>query len=161
MQSSVVYWVPVCVWCVAMGIVLGDYAEPGAFNQDQPVGCLGLWTTKAAFLFPSSMCVFCSFLPSCFLSGLLAGLHSSPPHAAPLPHAAVSTHIPQSLPGNCQAVRVPRALCAISLSTQQRNRCLVCCQKFQCLYLVVIVSSWFVLQGSGSGYSEWHKRLLL
>ncbi|XP_011374749.1 ubinuclein-1 isoform X1 [Pteropus vampyrus] len=33
---------------------------------------------------------------------LLAGLHSSPPHAAPLPHAAVSTHIPQSLPDASQ-----------------------------------------------------------
>ncbi|KAM9209721.1 ubinuclein-1 isoform 3-T3 [Dugong dugon] len=31
---------------------------------------------------------------------LLAGLHSSPHPAAPLPHAALSTHIPQSLPGN-------------------------------------------------------------
>ncbi|CAH6786766.1 Ubn1 [Phodopus roborovskii] len=29
---------------------------------------------------------------------LLAGLHSSPPHTAPLPHTAVSTHVPQSLP---------------------------------------------------------------
>ncbi|KAG8506468.1 Ubinuclein-1 [Galemys pyrenaicus] len=29
---------------------------------------------------------------------LLAGLHTSPPRAAPLPHAAVSTHVPQSLP---------------------------------------------------------------
>ncbi|XP_012599144.1 ubinuclein-1 isoform X1 [Microcebus murinus] len=33
---------------------------------------------------------------------LLAGLHSSPPHAAPLPHAAMSTHIPQSLPDASQ-----------------------------------------------------------
>ncbi|XP_077618610.1 ubinuclein-1 isoform X1 [Crocuta crocuta] len=33
---------------------------------------------------------------------LLAGLHSSPPRAAPLPHAAVSTHIPQSLPDASQ-----------------------------------------------------------
>ncbi|EPY87428.1 ubinuclein-1 [Camelus ferus] len=35
---------------------------------------------------------------------LLAGLHSSPPRAAPVPHPAVSTHIPQSLPetsGGC------------------------------------------------------------
>ncbi|XP_074453934.1 ubinuclein-1 isoform X8 [Larus michahellis] len=31
---------------------------------------------------------------------LLAGLHSSPHHAAPLPHSALSTHLPQSLPGN-------------------------------------------------------------
>ncbi|XP_030433233.1 ubinuclein-1 isoform X4 [Gopherus evgoodei] len=29
---------------------------------------------------------------------LLAGLHSSPQHAAPLPHSALSTHLPQSLP---------------------------------------------------------------
>ena len=29
---------------------------------------------------------------------LLAGVHSSPPRAAPLPHTAVSTHLPQSLP---------------------------------------------------------------
>ncbi|XP_049624396.1 ubinuclein-1 isoform X3 [Suncus etruscus] len=33
---------------------------------------------------------------------LLAGLHSSPPRAAPLPHAAVSTHLPQSLPDTSQ-----------------------------------------------------------
>ncbi|XP_054990965.1 ubinuclein-1 isoform X3 [Sorex araneus] len=33
---------------------------------------------------------------------LLAGLHSSPPRAAPLPHAAVSTHLPQSLPDASQ-----------------------------------------------------------
>lgn len=33
---------------------------------------------------------------------LLAGLHSSPPHTAPLPHAAVSTHVPQSLPDTSQ-----------------------------------------------------------
>ncbi|XP_021488064.1 ubinuclein-1 isoform X1 [Meriones unguiculatus] len=33
---------------------------------------------------------------------LLAGLHSSPPHTAPLPHAAVSTHVPQSLPDASQ-----------------------------------------------------------
>ncbi|XP_034795634.2 ubinuclein-1 isoform X5 [Pan paniscus] len=45
---------------------------------------------------------------------LLAGLHSSPPHAAPLPHAAVPTHIPQSLPGASQlhgkGPAVPRKL---------------------------------------------------
>ncbi|NXD30703.1 UBN1 protein, partial [Spelaeornis formosus] len=29
---------------------------------------------------------------------LLAGLHSSPHHAAPLPHSALPTHLPQSLP---------------------------------------------------------------
>ncbi|NXP78292.1 UBN1 protein, partial [Ramphastos sulfuratus] len=29
---------------------------------------------------------------------LLAGLHSSPHHAAPLPHSALSTHLPQPLP---------------------------------------------------------------
>ncbi|NWR79156.1 UBN1 protein, partial [Centropus unirufus] len=29
---------------------------------------------------------------------LLAGLHASPQHAAPLPHSALSTHLPQSLP---------------------------------------------------------------
>ncbi|XP_062467925.1 ubinuclein-1 isoform X7 [Pezoporus occidentalis] len=33
---------------------------------------------------------------------LLAGLHSSPHHAAPLPHSALSTHIPQSLPDASQ-----------------------------------------------------------
>ncbi|ERE69179.1 ubinuclein-1 [Cricetulus griseus] len=33
---------------------------------------------------------------------LLAGLHSSPPHTAPLPHTAVSTHVPQSLPDTSQ-----------------------------------------------------------
>ncbi|XP_066833463.1 ubinuclein-1 isoform X5 [Anser cygnoides] len=34
--------------------------------------------------------------------GLLAGLHSSPHHAAPLPHSALSTHLPQSLPDASQ-----------------------------------------------------------
>ncbi|XP_052628379.1 ubinuclein-1-like isoform X5 [Harpia harpyja] len=33
---------------------------------------------------------------------LLAGLHSSPHHAAPLPHSALSTHLPQSLPDASQ-----------------------------------------------------------
>ncbi|NXM33664.1 UBN1 protein, partial [Oxyruncus cristatus] len=33
---------------------------------------------------------------------LLAGLHSSPHHAAPLPHSALSTHLPQSLPDTAQ-----------------------------------------------------------
>uniref|UniRef100_A0A8C0AB17 Ubinuclein 1 n=1 Tax=Bos mutus grunniens TaxID=30521 RepID=A0A8C0AB17_BOSMU len=41
---------------------------------------------------------------------LLAGVHSSPPRAAPLPHTAVSTHLPQSLPGNFQ-VHWPAAPC--------------------------------------------------
>uniref|UniRef100_A0A8C5P244 Ubinuclein 1 n=1 Tax=Jaculus jaculus TaxID=51337 RepID=A0A8C5P244_JACJA len=45
---------------------------------------------------------------------LLAGLHPSPPHAAPLPHAAVSTHVPQSLPDASQlhgkGPTVPRKL---------------------------------------------------
>ncbi|KAM9016001.1 ubinuclein-1-like isoform 7-T8 [Ara ararauna] len=33
---------------------------------------------------------------------LLAGLHSSPHHAVPLPHSALSTHLPQSLPDASQ-----------------------------------------------------------
>ncbi|XP_069726193.1 ubinuclein-1 isoform X4 [Phaenicophaeus curvirostris] len=33
---------------------------------------------------------------------LLAGLHASPHHAAPLPHSALSTHLPQSLPDASQ-----------------------------------------------------------
>ncbi|XP_051487859.1 ubinuclein-1 isoform X2 [Apus apus] len=33
---------------------------------------------------------------------LLAGLHSSPHHAAPLPHSALPTHLPQSLPDASQ-----------------------------------------------------------
>uniref|UniRef100_A0A8C9NCY8 Ubinuclein 1 n=1 Tax=Serinus canaria TaxID=9135 RepID=A0A8C9NCY8_SERCA len=37
---------------------------------------------------------------------LLAGLHSSPHHAAPLPHSALSTHLPQSLPGNLSDAHV-------------------------------------------------------
>ncbi|XP_014407291.2 LOW QUALITY PROTEIN: ubinuclein-1 [Camelus ferus] len=45
---------------------------------------------------------------------LLAGLHSSPPRAAPVPHPAVSTHIPQSLPDASQlhgkGPSVPRKL---------------------------------------------------
>ncbi|XP_063027389.1 ubinuclein-1 isoform X6 [Melospiza melodia melodia] len=36
---------------------------------------------------------------------LLAGLHSSPHHAAPLPHSALATHLPQSLPAGCRARR--------------------------------------------------------
>lgn len=50
------------------------------------------------FLFPSPLFVFSL--------GLLAGLHSSPHHAAPLPHSALSTHLPQSLPGNLSDARV-------------------------------------------------------
>lgn len=45
---------------------------------------------------------------------LLAGLHSSPPHAAPLPHAATATHVPQSQPDAPQShgkgPSVPRKL---------------------------------------------------
>lgn len=45
---------------------------------------------------------------------LLAGVHSSPPRAAPLPHTAVSTHLPQSLPDASQlhgkGPSVPRKL---------------------------------------------------
>ncbi|XP_059340509.1 ubinuclein-1 isoform X4 [Ammospiza nelsoni] len=47
---------------------------------------------------------------------LLAGLHSSPHHAAPLPHSALATHLPQSLPGNFSDVFVllPRESPSIS-----------------------------------------------
>uniref|UniRef100_A0A8C6DD54 Ubinuclein 1 n=1 Tax=Moschus moschiferus TaxID=68415 RepID=A0A8C6DD54_MOSMO len=45
---------------------------------------------------------------------LLAGVHSSPPRAAPLPHTAVSAHLPQSLPDASQlhgkGPSVPRKL---------------------------------------------------
>lgn len=119
-------WVPVFVWCVTLGSVPGNRAEPpplGVLTQNQSRRLSGLSTAEASFLFLSSMCVFCSFLPSCFLSGLLAGLHSSPPRAAPLPHAAVSTHVPQSLPGNCQVVRVPHAPRGILLSTRSDALC--------------------------------------
>lgn len=64
-------------------------------------------------LLPALVCGVPS--PCRLLSGLLAGVHSSPPRAAPLPHTAVSTHLPQSLPGNFQVVRVPCALRAIPL----------------------------------------------
>uniref|UniRef100_A0A8B9G451 Ubinuclein 1 n=1 Tax=Amazona collaria TaxID=241587 RepID=A0A8B9G451_9PSIT len=37
---------------------------------------------------------------------LLAGLHSSPHHAAPLPHSALSTHLPQSLPEQQEIVHI-------------------------------------------------------
>ncbi|XP_053936084.1 ubinuclein-1 isoform X3 [Cuculus canorus] len=43
---------------------------------------------------------------------LLAGLHASPHHAAPLPHSALSTHLPQSLPATVAAelhILIPRA----------------------------------------------------
>ena len=140
----------VWLWATLLGIVLSP--SSGAFTQGWPVGRLGLWTTEAAFLFPSSMCVFCSFLPSCFLSGLLAGLHSSPPHAAPLPHTAVSTHVPQSLPGNCQVVGVLCALCAIPLSTQEMP-CLLpkipaSLPRCHCVVLVCRLRLWLC------GYSE-------
>lgn len=128
-------WVPVFVWCVTLGSVPGNRAEPpplGVLTQNQSRRLSGLSTAEASFLFLSSMCVFCSFLPSCFLSGLLAGLHSSPPRAAPLPHAAVSTHVPQSLPGNCQVVRVPHAPRGILLST--RSDALSAAREFSVFY---------------------------
>ncbi|XP_042654605.1 ubinuclein-1 isoform X8 [Tyto alba] len=42
---------------------------------------------------------------------LLAGLHSSPHHAAPLPHSALSTHLPQSLPAcSCPSLMPAEAM---------------------------------------------------
>uniref|UniRef100_A0A667HI82 Ubinuclein 1 n=1 Tax=Lynx canadensis TaxID=61383 RepID=A0A667HI82_LYNCA len=64
--------------------------------------------------------------PGTFHHGLLAGLHSSPPRAAPLPHAAVSTHVPQSLPGNCQLLYLPGAAANRKLS---RLYLLVCLER--------------------------------
>ncbi|XP_055221179.2 ubinuclein-1 isoform X5 [Gorilla gorilla gorilla] len=72
---------------------------------------------------------------------LLAGLHSSPPHAAPLPHAAVPTHIPQSLPGNHPTVSVPRAPCAFALSTA---RCFATAKGLG-VFALSLLLFWFVL----------------
>jgi hypothetical protein len=105
---------PVCVWC-----------DRGKYPREPLSPYLWVWfldwscrsgavNARTAFLF-CLQCVCFVLLSLPFLSGLLAGLHSSPPHAAPLPHAAVSTHVPQSLPGNRQMGSVLCALCAVSL----------------------------------------------
>lgn len=148
--------VPVFVWCVTLGRFPGDNAEPpplGVFTQNWSRRLSGALDRQRCFSVPVfNVCVlfFSPFL--CFLSGLLAGLHSSPPHAAPLPHAAVSTHIPQSLPGNCQAVRVPHALSASPLSTRWMPcllpRVSVSSPPRHCVVLVCPLRLWLC------GYSE-------
>lgn len=107
--------VPVYVWC-DHGERPWDNAEPLPFGFGPRLVWPVIWGSwLPGLFFPSVFNVRVLFSPLLFLSGLLAGLHSSPPHAAPLPHAAVSTHVPQSLPGNCQMGPMPRALCTAPL----------------------------------------------
>uniref|UniRef100_A0A8C0SDB0 Ubinuclein 1 n=1 Tax=Canis lupus familiaris TaxID=9615 RepID=A0A8C0SDB0_CANLF len=92
----------------------GSPKLPGAMNSNSlgiisqfPLHVLSFSAESSAKAGVSKDAIVTGPAPGTFHHGLnhslLAGLHSSPPRAAPLPHAAVSTHIPQSLPGNCQA----------------------------------------------------------
>lgn len=119
-----------CVWGVSVGGLPGPVLSP-------PTPGFAPRTR----LLPALVCVVPS--PCRLLSGLLAGVHSSPPRAAPLPHTAVSTHLPQSLPGNFQVVTVPCALRAIPL--HQRPSLLPRTTSPP----VVTVMSGFVVGGSG------------
>lgn len=111
-----------CVPCWVLyvfGVTMGTSPASGSclvpriavLFQTGPQVSWGSRSPKLLFCSVFNVCVLFSLL--LFLSGLLAGLHSSPPHTAPLPHAAVSTHVPQSLPGKCQLGSVPCTLCAI------------------------------------------------
>ncbi|XP_048187659.1 ubinuclein-1 isoform X3 [Perognathus longimembris pacificus] len=88
---------------------------PGAMNSSSlgiitpvpfPVHMLSFSADSSAKAGVSKDAIVTGPAPGTFHHGLshslLAGLHSSPPHAAPLPHAAVSTHVPQSLPDASQ-----------------------------------------------------------
>lgn len=109
---------PVCV-CVTVGTLPnhGSCLVPGIAVLFQTGPQVAWGSRSPELLFCSVFNVYVLFSPLLFLSGLLAGLHSSPPHTAPLPHAAVSTHVPQSLPGKCQMGSVPCALCTIPLNS--------------------------------------------
>ncbi|XP_077762617.1 ubinuclein-1 isoform X3 [Canis aureus] len=87
----------------------GSPKLPGAMNSNSlgiisqfPLHVLSFSAESSAKAGVSKDAIVTGPAPGTFHHGLnhslLAGLHSSPPRAAPLPHAAVSTHIPQSLP---------------------------------------------------------------
>ncbi|KAM4820219.1 ubinuclein-1 [Thomomys bottae] len=88
---------------------------PGAMNSSSlgiitpvpfPVHMLSFSADSSAKAGVSKDAIVTGPAPGTFHHGLshslLAGLHSSPPHTAPLTHAAVSTHVPQSLPDASQ-----------------------------------------------------------
>ncbi|XP_012587397.1 PREDICTED: ubinuclein-1 isoform X2 [Condylura cristata] len=86
---------------------------PGAVNAGSlgiispfPLHMISFGADSAAKAGVSKDAIVTGPAPGTFHHGLshslLAGLHSSPPRAAPLPHAAVSTHVPQSLPDASQ-----------------------------------------------------------
>ncbi|XP_012388710.1 ubinuclein-1 isoform X1 [Orcinus orca] len=108
----------------------GSPKLPGALNSNPlgiisqlPLHVISFSADSSAKAGVSKDAIVTGPAPGTFHHGLghslLAGLHSSPPRGAPLPHAAVSTHIPQSLPGNFQVVRGPHALWAIPLPHQR------------------------------------------
>uniref|UniRef100_A0A8C0MD02 Ubinuclein 1 n=1 Tax=Canis lupus familiaris TaxID=9615 RepID=A0A8C0MD02_CANLF len=91
----------------------GSPKLPGAMNSNSlgiisqfPLHVLSFSAESSAKAGVSKDAIVTGPAPGTFHHGLnhslLAGLHSSPPRAAPLPHAAVSTHIPQSLPDASQ-----------------------------------------------------------
>ncbi|KAF6128064.1 ubinuclein 1 [Phyllostomus discolor] len=103
----------------------GSPKLPGAVNSNSlgiispfPLHMLSFSADSSAKAGVSKDAIVTGPAPGTFHHGLshslLAGLHSSPPHAAPLPHAAVSTHVPQSLPDASQlhgkGPSVPRKL---------------------------------------------------
>ncbi|XP_049758578.1 ubinuclein-1 isoform X1 [Elephas maximus indicus] len=100
---------------------------PGTMNSNSlgiigpvpfPVHVLSFPADSAAKAGVSKDAIVTGPAPGTFHHGLshslLAGLHSSPHPAAPLPHAALSTHLPQSLPDASQlhgkGPSVPRKL---------------------------------------------------
>ncbi|XP_029805535.1 ubinuclein-1 isoform X2 [Suricata suricatta] len=91
----------------------GSPKLPGAMNSNSlgiisqfPLHVVSFSAESSAKAGVSKDAIVTGPAPGTFHHGLnhslLAGLHSSPPRAAPLPHAAVSTHIPQSLPDASQ-----------------------------------------------------------
>ncbi|XP_037706284.1 ubinuclein-1-like isoform X1 [Choloepus didactylus] len=100
---------------------------PGAMNSNSlgiiapvpfPLHVLSFSADSSAKAGVSKDAIVTGPAPGTFHHGLshslLAGLHPSPHHAAPLPHSALSTHIPQSLPDASQlhgkGPSVPRKL---------------------------------------------------
>ncbi|XP_054570671.1 ubinuclein-1 isoform X2 [Eptesicus fuscus] len=103
----------------------GSPKLPGAVNSNSlgiispfPLRVLSFSADSSAKAGVSKDAIVTGPAPGTFHHGLshslLAGLHSSPPHTAPLPHAAVSTHVPQNLPDASQlhgkGAGVPRKL---------------------------------------------------
>lgn len=91
----------------------GSPKLPGAVNSNSlgiispfPLRVLSFSADSSAKAGVSKDAIVTGPAPGTFHHGLshslLAGLHSSPPHAAPLPHAAMSTHISQTLPDASQ-----------------------------------------------------------